>query len=482
MNDRNLTRNIKILVIFFSLCFFSIIVYLTYFDLFVANKIVGDPSNKRNRLAEAKVLRGSILDRDGEVVAYSQKLSNGEQKRIYKNGDIFAHAIGYNSYVYGKTGIEAAYNDVLQGKVFSYDILGTIFRSLKESLTGDEKRGSNVVLTLDKSLQLKAYKMLGKDKGAVVAMNPKTGEILAMVSKPTFNPGLIDKKFKEYNSDEEGAPLLNRATQGYYPPGSVFKIITAVSAIENLPGITKDKFRCTGKLKIGNYVLSDFGGESHGSIDLKNAFRESCNYTFGQLGIRLGFENLKKTAEEFMFNKDIPVDDEFNSLNIKEGKISAEDENSKSYLAQDAIGQHNVTANPMHMALVASTIANNGVMMRPYIVKEVRDRYGITIATTKPKILSEVIDSDTSDIIKGYMVEVVKSGTGTNAKISGITVAGKTGSAQDESKNATHSWFVCFAPAENPQIAVAVIVENGGLGGKRAAEIAREVMKEYFRK
>lgn len=481
MNNDDLTRNIKKLVIFFSICFFSMIVYLTYFSFYVAGKVVNDPINKRIRIAEGKVLRGSILDRNGDVVAYSKRTGQDAQKRYYEDGEVFSHAIGYNSYVYGKTGIELAYNDALQGKTFELNILGSIFKNLKENLSGDEKKGNNVYLTLDKDTQTKAYRMLGNDKGAVVALNPNTGEVLAMVSKPGFDPEAIDKNFKAYNTDKEGARLFNRATQGSYPPGSVFKIITAVSAIENIPGITKTTFDCTGKLKIGNYTLSDYGGERHGRINLSKAFEESCNFTFGQLGMKLGFDNMRQTAEKFMFNKDIPDDDNYNSLKISEGKIGIEDEKSKSYLAQDAIGQHMVSTNPMQMALVASTIANDGVMMQPYIVKKVADRYDVPLSETKPKVLSEVIDKSNSDIIKDYMIRVVKAGTGTNAKISGITVAGKTGSAQDEKKNATHSWFVAFAPAEDPQIAVAVIVENGGVGGKRAAEVAREVMKAYLK-
>jgi penicillin-binding protein A len=482
LNNNDITRNIQKLVIFFSLCFFSLIVYLTYFSFFVAGNIINDPTNKRVRIAESKVLRGSILDRNGEIVTYSKREGESSQKRYYKYGAAFAHATGYNSYIYGKTGVERAYNSVLQGETASFDFLASVFKNLKENLAGDEKRGNDVLLTIDKDVQNKAYNMLGKDRGAVVALNPKTGEILGMVSTPSYNPEIIDKQFKNYVENEEETPLFNRAAKGSYPPGSVFKIITAVSALENIPDITKNVFSCTGKLKIGGYVLSDFGGRSHGEINLQKAFEESCNYTFGQLGITLGSDNLKTTAEKFMFNRVIDDNDQFDILDINEGKIPSEEDKNKSYLAQDAIGQHNVTANPMQMALVASAIANDGVMMKPFLVKEVRDRYGVSLNQTSSEVLTEVTDKPTADIIEDYMVKVVKAGTGTNARISGITVAGKTGSAQDEKKNATHSWFVAFAPAENPEIALAVIVENGGVGGKRAAEVAREVIKSYLKK
>lgn len=482
MNNKNLVRNIKVLVIFFSLCFFGIIAYLTYFNLYVSGKIVNDITNPRLRIVENEVLRGSILDRNGDAIAYSKRDADGKQKRYYKYGEEFAHVTGYNSFVYGKTGIELAYNDILQGKSFNYDVFAHFFKSLMETINEKDKKGDDVYLTIDKNLQQKAYDMLGSDKGAAAAVNPKTGEILAMVSKPSFDPGAIDEKFKDYNSDREGTPFLNRAAQGYYPPGSTFKIITAASALENISNINSQTFNCTGKLKIGNYTLSDFNGESHGKINLENAFRESCNYTFGQIGIKLKFNKLEDTAERFMFNKEITVNDECDSIKMKEGSISIDDPESPALTAQDAIGQHGVTSNPLHMALVASSIANDGVMMKPYIVKEVRDRYGVAVYEAKPEKLTTAVNKNIANRIKDFMIKVVKSGTGTNARISGITVAGKTGTAEVEGKSETHSWFVAFAPAENPKIAVAVIVENGGVGGVRAAEIAREMIRTYLKK
>lgn len=484
MNDNNLVRNIKMLVVFFSLCFLSIIFYLTYFNLYVADKIVSDPTNKRMVYAENEVLRGSILERNGKVLAESKRAEDGSQIRTYKSGELYAHATGYSSINFSKTGVELAYNDVLQGKAASLNMIGTVFKTIRENINRDEKRGNDVILTLDGKLQDTAYKMLGNDRGAVVAMDPRTGEILAMVSKPSFNPQIFadnnNEKVKELRADGLSREL-NRATQGTYPPGSTFKIITAVSALENLPGIDKETFDCTGGLKIGNYTLKDYGGERHGKIDLLKAFEESCNFTFGSLGMKLGFNNLEKTGEKFRFNSDIPSSDAFNVLKVKSGGIKSEDERSKALTAQDAIGQHGVTANPLHMALVASTIANDGVMMKPYMVKEIRDRYGVSINETKPEKLADVIDKNTARTIRGYMEKVVKSGTGTNAKIPGITVAGKTGTAEVDGGGESHSWFVSFADTDKGPIAVAVIVENGGVGGKRAAEISREVMKAYIR-
>lgn len=482
MNNRNLVRNIKLLLAFFSICFLGIIVYLTHFSLYESEKVVIDASNPRIRAEEEDVLRGSILDRDGNKIAYSQKTEGIKQKRIYNNGEAYAHILGYNSYIYGKTGIELAYNDILLGRGYGGDLLQVIFQGIRGGFTSNEKKGYDIYLSIDNEAQKAAYKMLGSDKGAVAAINTKTGEIIAMVSKPSFNPELIDTKFKEYNNDKKGTPFVNRAAQGYYAPGSVFKIVTSAAALEKEPKIANETYNCVGGLKIGNYTLSDHGGAVHGKVSLKSAFRVSCNNAFGLIGIELGYDKLKDMAEKFMFNREIKVNDLHDSIKIKAGSIKIDNKNMKALIAQDAIGQHGVTTNPLHMALVTSAIANNGVMMKPYIVKEIKDKSGNTIDKAKPEELETAVSKNTADKIKEYMVDVVKSGTGTRAKISGVTVGGKTGSAENENHEETHSWFTAFAPAEDPQIAVAVIVEEGGVGGKRAAEIAREVIKAYLKK
>lgn len=481
MNTKKLIRNIRILIGFFTFCFLGIIVYITYFSAIKADRVVRDASNPRIRAEEEKVLRGSIMDRDGNVVAKSERGKDGKQNRLYYNGNVFAHVTGYSSYIYGKTGIELAYNDVLQGSSAEGDIIGVFFRGLRENINNEEKRGHDIYLTIDKNAQMAAYKALGSNKGAAVAIDPETGEILALVSRPSFNPQYIEEDFDKLRSNEE-KPFVNRANQGYYPPGSVFKIITAASVIEKKPELLNEYFKCTGKLTFNDYVLSCHGFKAHGKLNLKGAFRVSCNYTFGSLGIKLGYENLEETAKRFMFNGNIKSQDRYEALNIKAGRIKIDNKDNPALLAQDAIGQHGISSNPMHMALVASAIANDGVMMKPYIVKEIRDRYGVTINKTAPERLSTAVESNTAETIKGYMVDVVKNGTGSNARIAGIQVGGKTGSAENTEGKEPHSWFVAFAPADNPKIAVAVIVENGGTGGGKAAEAARKIIKAYLKK
>lgn len=479
-NNIKSVKSIKKLTVFFSVCLLSIVAYLTYFTLYQAAEVEDNSANPRVAIAESEVLRGSILDRNGNVIAYSEGTPDN-QKRIYTNGKAFSPVTGYMSKIYGKTGIERAYNEILIGKTSSYDIFATFFRTLKEELNENDKLGANVELTIDNDTQLAAYNAMKNYTGAVAAINPSTGEVLAMVSTPTYDPGSIDENFEQYSSDEKGAPLVNRATAGYYPPGSVFKIVTSAAALESIGDIDEQQFVCDGGLKIGDYVLWDYGHTSHGKVDIKKGFSVSCNYTFGSIGMELGFDRLNSYAEKFMFNKKISSADDVDVLNIRSGSFTISDRSSNSLVAQNAIGQNGVTTNPMHMAMITGAIANGGVMMEPYIVKGITDRYGVEMMSGSSRVISRAISPETAAKISDYMVYTVESGTGKSAQISGITIGGKTGSAENSQGDVTHSWFVAFAPAENPQIAVAVVAENAG-GGSVAGKVARAVIKAYLDK
>ena len=481
MRDINLEKNIKKLVIVFSLLLFSIIGYLSYFYLYDADKVINDSSNRRIAIYNNEILRGSILDRNGKAIASSTREKNGDQTRVYANGPAFAHITGYNSSKYDKTGIELAYNDILQGKNFLYNVFGGMTKSVIDDIQGKEKRGNDVYTTIDYDSQMAAYNGLGSDLGAVAAINPKTGEIIAMASTPSYDPQAIDTNFSKLSKDSS-APFVNRAAAGYYPPGSTFKIVTLSSALENHTVDMNDTFNCNGALKINDYTLKCEGNIAHGHVNVKTAFKLSCNITFGTIGMKLGFNNLKNTAEKFMFNKSIATGDMYDSVNIKSGKVTISNEKNRALTAQDSIGQNGVTANPMQMALVASAVANNGTIMKPYLIKQIKNRYGTAIDEGKSEKLSDAISQDTASQVKDCMIETVKSGTGMSARINGITVAGKTGSAEDKKDKETDSWFVAFAPAENPEIAVAVIVENAGAGGGRAASIAKDVIRTYLKK
>lgn len=480
MNDDKLRKNIVKILICFSIAFLSLIVYLTYFEVSSGEKVASSVYNKRNKDKENQILRGSIYDRDGDLIVESVRNKDNTQKRVYKEGyeKPYAPVLGYYSSKYGTTGIEAAYSSEL----LDADMLNPL-KIIKDIATSADRKGNNLILTTDSSLQKKAYDALGDNKGAVVAMNPKTGEILCMVSKPTFNPTTIDEDWDKISKQDKEAPLLNRATQSQvYPPGSIFKVIVASKALENISGIESKTFKCNGGLKINNYILHDYSRWGHGNIDIHEAFVKSCNVTFGQIGIDLGADRLKSGAEDFLFNKDLNKEIPNFLLPISKSKFPDLTGKGDEALAQSAIGQYTVSTTPFHMMLIASTFANGGKMMKPYIVKSIVDSYGMNVSTSKSEVLAEPIKKETADTVKDMMVDVVKRGTGTNASIRGISVAGKTGTAEVGSDLPAHSWFIGFGPSDDAQIAIAVILENGEAKGRNAASVAGEVMASYLKR
>ena len=472
MND--ITKNIKTVLIIFLVLFIGLISYVTYFEMIVGPKIVNNASNKRIWVQRNEVLRGTIYDRDMNALTKSNKTGSGTQTREYTYGAIFAHALGYVDVKYGITGLERKYDSELIYTTIKNDIINFI----KYKGVIPEKVGNSIQTTLDYSIQKKAYDLLGDNKGAVVVLNPKTGEILAMVSKPSFDPNSLDQDWSDINSNAD-MPLINRATAGLYPPGSTFKVITAASAIENISGIMDRTFEDNGKIVFNdNESLSNYNGEVLGTLDFEGAFVQSSNVVFGTLGMELGNSKLKKTAEAFNFNADTPAD----GVTIENSQFPSYNIFEKGNIAQSAIGQSSVLATPMEMALVASTIADGGVMMKPYLVSKVLSSSGETLKTIEPAQIRQVISADAASTIKDFMRAVVTDGTGTNAAIPGIEVCGKTGTADNQEGSEPHSWFIGFAPYDNPQVAVAVIVVNGGQGGGIAAKIAAQVMKTALSK
>lgn len=474
MNYDKYQKNIIKVLIVFGAAFLLIIGYLSFFDIMYGKNIASSPYNKRNRDKEDEVLRGSILDRNLEVIVDSRRLEDKSQQRIYKKGyeEAYAPVIGYYSRKYGTSGLEQAYT----GELLDADTLNP-FRVIRDVMTKADRRGNSLMLTIDSKLQKAAYEALGNYRGSVVAMDPKTGEVLAMVSKPVFNPASIDEDFEKLSKQHEEGPFLNRAIQpGLYPPGSTFKIIVAGAALENIDGIENKIYEDRGKLKIGNYTLANYGNKAYGNLDMHGALVVSSNVVFGQIGMDLGVDKLKEGAEKFYFNRDIPFE-----LPTAKSNFPSLDPERQDSLAQSAIGQHDVRVTPLHMAMAASAIANDGVMMKPFVVKSIMDPYGGSVRNTSPQVLENSISKETADIVTDMMIDVVEKGTGTKAKISGISIAGKTGTAEVGKDKPAHSWFVAFAPAEDPKIAISVIVEGGGTGGSKAALIAREIIGMYLK-
>lgn len=458
MNKEN--RRIIFILVGFCILFVGLVAYLSFFQVFKAESVKNNSYNKRLWINEENVLRGSIMDRNGNVLAYSEK-NEGTNTRYYKYGNLYSHVIGYSYREYGKSGLELEYNNVL------LDINENAAINELKNLVLPTSVGNDLRLTIDHGTQEKARNLLNGRKGSIVLMNPKNGEVYAMVSLPDFNTSNLNDNWKEITESPD-SPFLNRATQGLYTPGSIFKIITTLSAIESLD--IDLEYVCEGSTNIDGYILKDYNEIAHGKLDLHGAFIKSCNTYFGEKSLEIGKERLGSVADRFMINQKINFD-----LPVKESSFPYKGDIGDTELAASAIGQGKVVATPLNMAMMASAIANNGEMVKPILVKEIINKDGKITRAITTDVISTVTGPTVANEIKDMMVDAVASGTGTNASIRNVTVAGKTGTAENPSGN-SHSWFVGFAPANDPRLAVAVILEEAGTsGGQGAAPIARDL-------
>lgn len=494
MND-----NIRKLGYFFITIFVVLILYIGYLNVVIGPLLATDPHNRRLAAAEEAIIRGTIYDRNGIVLAEDRMIGNSK-KRVYPLGPATAHLLGFISQRYGRTGLESTFDHHLLG----LDEAGK-WRSTLDRILGRQRYGHNINLTIDSRLQKRAQNLLGSRNGAVVALDPKTGGVLAVVSSPTFDPGSIEDvvktesivqngknvdlkitMFDMLKKQSEDSPLLNKAVRGYYPPGSIFKIITGAGSLEADQQNLNRVYECKGSITVNGFVLRD--SANHGRVGFNDSMAVSCNSFFASLGLELGGDGLKKTARSFGFEfveydksgrlvgnyplvgTEIP----FNPGILPLNKIDPAE------VASTAIGQGRVLVTPLHMALVAAGIANGGKIMKPVVLEKVSSREGNAYKRMSPEVLSTAVSSETAGRVAAAMKESVARGTGSQASVSGFTVAGKTGSAQNP-HGETHAWFVGFAPAEDPRIAVAVVVENAGSGGGVAAPLAREIFRDYLK-
>ena len=451
-------RIIRVLIAI-SLLFLALVTYLLWFNMFRAKDVYTNSYNKRQWESEQQVQRGEIYSQDGVLLAETE-IDGDARIRKYPKGRLYSHIIGYCSQVYGKTQLEMSHDDDLIGK-------GTISLTLNEI-----KHGNNLNLTINDELQEYAYEQLDGRDGAIVAMEPTTGQILAMVSLPDFNPETIEKDWPSMMEDEN-SPFLARATQGLYPPGSTYKIVTAAGVYDN--GMTTETFDDEGLFKKDDVTVYNYNKESFGKLDIKTAFEVSSNYVFCTVGYEMGADAVKAEAEKFGVNKSFEFDIPVSQSQIQYKKMTDLDG------ALVSIGQGGLVMTPLHVAMMASAVANNGKMMKPYLVETVTTENGTVIGQTKPSVLYDSIGTACADYIEDMMIGVVEDGTGTGAQISGITVAGKTGTAENETDK-DHAWFVGYAPVENPTICVAVVLENAATsGGKSAVPIAKNIIRKFLK-
>lgn len=451
--------------------FVCMIGYFGYFLQYKSEEVINNSYNARlDRFAD-RIVRGEILSSDGRVLAQTQVAEDGSETRNYPYNSMFAHVVGYSDR--GKTGLEALANFYLLSSH-----VNLVERTMNE-LSDVKNIGDNVVTTLDVDLQQAASDALGDRKGAVVVMEPDTGKILAMVSRPGFNPNTLGADWDGLVSeDNTQAQLLNRATQGLYPPGSTFKIVTVLEYIREHPDDWQNfEFDCDGQYEHEDYTISCYHKTAHGHQNLEQAFANSCNGAFASMGLSLDLGRMKSLTEELLFNKELPL-----SLAYNKSSYTMNPGASDWERLQTAIGQGSTQMTPMHSAMLTAAVANGGVLMKPYLIDHVENAVGEEVKKFLPASYGTLMSATESGQLAKLMRGVVTEGTGSAVRTDAYTVAGKTGSAEFETGRETHAWFTGYAPAEDPQIVVTVIVEESGSGGKVAGPVARSVFDTYFSK
>lgn len=461
-------KDIVLVMYMFVGLFVFVISYFIKFMITDSQEVINNAYNKRQDLLAKEVVRGDIISADGKTLAHTVTNEDGTETRVYPYKDMFVHVVGqFNK---GKTGIESSENFHLLTSNS-----GTISKIFKE-LSGEKTIGDNVVTTLNTSLQKVAYDALGNNKGAVVVMEPSSGKILAMVSKPDYDPNEIDTLWDSLVEDSNNeSALLNRASQGLYPPGSTFKILTALEYIRENPDYEEYVYDCVGKGVFNSVIINCYNNKEHGHETLIESFAKSCNSSFANIGTTLDMSSFRKLCDTFLFNSSLPT-----RIPSKKSSFVLKGSSDPSLIPQTVIGQGKTQITPLHNAMIVAAVANGGVMMKPYVVDHIENQSGTVIKKYLPEIIDTVMSPQEAEILTSFMEETIKSGTATALKNGKYMIAGKTGSAEYTSDKPAHAWFVGFAPSDNPEIVVSVIVESVGTGSEYAVPIAKKIFETYY--
>jgi penicillin-binding protein A len=454
--------------------------FTSYWSVFDSDSLEANTANRRPLLEELRIERGEILAADGSVIARSVPQGKGDDRifvRRYPKGELYGNPIGYSFVTQGRVGFELQHNDELVGEK-------TEFLSILDELRGRAQEGDNVQSSLDPDAQRAAVEGLGGQRGAVVAIVPSTGEVRAMVSIPGYDPNQVPENFQELNS-QRSAPLFNRATQAGYPPGSTMKVVTATAALDSGEFDADRTLSGQSPKEISGAPLNNAGGEQFGEIGMETALTNSVNTWWAEAGEIIGAETMLEYMGRFGFNQKPRLD--YPGFQLATSGVF---DGSKLLTSNDlidigrvAIGQERLRVTPLQMAEVAAAVANGGELMEPRLWSKVIDPDGRE-TELDPDRQSRVMSGDTADQLNEMMQSVVNEGTGTAAALSGIDVAGKTGTAEiDVGAGVNQAWFIGFAPAGDPKIAVAATVERtSGFGGTVAAPIAKAVMEAILQK
>ena len=468
-NTKQTNHKMYFLIIAFFGAFMVMCTFLVWFNMSNQSEFFNNSYNSRQELMAEQNIRGTIFSADREKLAYTEVQEDGSEKRIYPYNELFCHVIGYSTR--GKSGVEALANYELSHSNI------TLNDKLNTNVAGGKNPADNVYTTFYTKLQKVADNALGVYQGAVVVTEVKTGRVLAMVSKPGFNPNEIQSLFKELSEDEESSVLLNRATQGLYPPGSIFKVVTTLEYLrQHNNDLSGYSYQCNGSFAMDNIKISCFNHKAHGYETYEDSVTNSCNSSFANIGVSLDLDSFSDTLDDLLFGKELPID--------LPSSISSYDligDGSKDAIIQSSFGQGKTITTPLQMNLITCAIANGGKLMKPQVIDSVKAANGTVVKQYNPTIYKTLMTQEESEILTDLMIQVVEVGTASKLNGLSYSVAGKTGSAEyDSSKTFSHSWFTGFAPAENPEIAVTIIMEEAGTGSSYAVPVAKRIFDAYY--
>lgn len=467
---KNRNKEFAIVTYAFLALFIGMTGYFAYFVQVKSADFVNSPYNARLDRLEQYAVRGSILASDGTVLAQTQVDEAGNETRSYPYGNVFAHAVGYATNGMAGVELEANYN-LLTSNTF-------ILNRLANQVIDKKNPGDDVVTTLDVSLQNACYNAMGAYDGAAICIEPSTGKILAMVSKPDYDPNQIAANWNSYVSeDSDSTVLLNRATQGLYAPGSTFKIITLLSYLQQ-KGAQGYEFDCSGSYLYDNYEMHCYNRKAHGHQDLLGVFGNSCNCAFSRMGLELDLESYNKLCQKLLFNHRLPT----KLKTTAKSRMDLPVNSSSSLVMQTAIGQGKTMVSPLHMAMLASAIANDGELMEPYIIEHSQNDAGTVVKQFSAESYGQVISREDAGLLQEYMRYVVTNGTASPLNSQLYEAYGKTGTAEFSSdKNKDHSWFVGYAKNSNgKEIALAVVMEGVESGNSYAVPATKMILDCYF--
>lgn len=468
LENRKNNKSIIVSTLIFVITFIAMAGYLIYFNLTQAESIINNSYNKRQGVLSRRTIRGSILSDDKTKLAVTNVDDDGNETRYYPYSGLFSHTIGYLNN--GGYGLESLYGYYMLHSNQNF------FEQIGNDLSGNRNTGDNVVTTLNVGLQKACYDALGSNRGAVIVMEPSTGKILAMVSKPDFDPNTLAANWSQITGEGSDSVLVNRATQGLYPPGSTFKLITMLEYLrEHKNDYGQYHYICDGTYELGNNTINCVRTTAHGDVDLFSSLAVSCNCSFINIGLSLDLDRYKKTAEKMLFNKELPTNLEYNK-----SRFVLNGESSEWDIAQTSFGQGKTVITPFHLALITCTIANNGTLMEPYLVSSVESTNVMTVKKFKEEKYDTLITEKEASLLKKGMEQVVKDSFSWLFGGVEYTLAAKSGSAQYGTEGYEHSLYASFSPADNPEIAVVAVVEGGPQRNTTAAEVTKQIYDYYY--